>query len=194
MNWAAFHQHRAWLLLMAAALSLILVIDPLLNAAQEHEKHRADDLAIQWKRWREAQSHFHNGVSNTAITMADIDRLLAPVQRLHVAADLERQASTSRLSHFTYTLGPENKAHADLLDSGDLAESDVVMSADAPLDSDVYAFLQNASRNLPGRVTLKRLSVARLTTDAPLTLANAHMEATLDWLSNGANADKVGKP
>jgi len=80
----------------------------------------------------------------------EMQRLLAPVDRLKVAAMLERQAQASHLRNFTYSLSAENKYTGSGAGVQDLAQSDISLSAEAPLDGDIYAFIEQSGISCPG--------------------------------------------
>ena len=191
--------HRHWLLLFGAAILLALAGLPLIDYGIAAARHRAEDIAAERAELQQAATRFHEDVQlaerpDGRMTAEDIDRLLAPVDRLRMLAGLERQAASRRLSHFTYALSPEKKAKIDVMEAADMAVSELTLTADMPLDIDCYAFLQSIGSVLPGRTRLRQLSLTRIANDSPLSLANLHMEAVLEWLSNGAAQKQAGLP
>jgi hypothetical protein len=189
--------HRRWLALFAAALVLLLAGSPLARQGLEIEQRRAEDIAAERAKLQETARSFQDDILlarklESQMNAEDIDRLLAPVDRLGVAAELERQAASSRFEHFAYTIAPEKKTITGAPGAEGMAESDVTLAADMPLDTDAYIFIDRVRALLPGRARLKHLTLTRLAADAPLALDNIHMEAALEWLSNGAAKNGQG--
>lgn len=191
--------HRTWLTLFALAVLLLLAGGPMAEWGLHLARDRGKNLAQERARVEEYARRFQDDMRlaerpEGQMKGDDIDRLLAPVDRLRVASNLERQAAAARLSHFTYNLASEKPANVSVIDSATMAESRLTMAADAPLDSDVDSFLHSLGHALPGRVRLLRVAVTRPAGDAPLSLANVHMEAEAEWLSNSAVRKTAGMP
>jgi hypothetical protein len=189
--------HARWIALLAAALVLLLAGLPLARRGGAAAADRAKILAAERAMLEEADRRFDEDMrlaerQDGSPGAEDIDRLLAPVDRLGAASVLERQAAAARLTHFVYTLAPEKKAVAD--SAAGLAESKVTLAADMPLDTDAHDFIDRLSASLPGRVRLRRFSLTRLAADAFPSTANVHMEAEAEWLSNGAAGNGGGAP
>lgn len=183
--------HRGWLSLLAGGLFLIFAGVPLSDLAMDAARKRAAVIAKQQANTESAIVRFHDDMQllqQPGNTMAaeDIERMLAPVDRLQVVVGMERQAASALFTHFTYALSPEKKVKMDDAETSPLAESLITVSADMPLDSDAASFMRGLGYALPGRVHLRHLLLSRWASDAPLSLANIHMEAELIWLSNGA--------
>jgi hypothetical protein len=200
MNSAFLKPHRFWLLPLAAGLLLLFVASPLARLATEAAQHHGQDIAAERARLQDSLNRFEEDMRlaqklDGTMSAETIDRLLAPVDRLRVAAELERQAASANFSRFTYRLSPARTAKTDGGNAVDgLTESDLMLSADMPLDTDATTFMGRLGELLPGRVHLRHLALTRAAGDAPLSLANMHMEAELQWLSNAATTDTTGAP
>ena len=198
MKMDALQPHNCWIVLAAVRLILLLVVVPLCRWGIIIQQHRAESIVKERGELHDSAERFQEDVQlaerpDSQISTEDMERLLSPVDRLRVVEGLEQQATAARFSHFTYNLAPEKPADVDVVAATDLVTNHLELATDMPLDSDAYAFLQNLNYVLPGRVHLRHLTLIRLTPDAPLSLANVHMTAELEWLSNKAlsNQGKV---
>ncbi len=125
------------------------------------------------------------------------EKALAPVDRLQIVGALEKQAERARLSRFTYILSPEEpvRIRPSGAESHNLAQSEITLTADASLDTDVYAFIEHAQRLLPGRVALTHLLIERKGgADEPMASPGLHMSAVFEWLSNGSAQTGMDAP
>lgn len=199
MNLALIKPHRGWMSLLAGGL-LILTLGPALMHSQfTAAARRAADLKTEQARLDEVALRLDEDTRMAAnrdivLSADDISHLLEPANRLQSMGALERQAAARHLTHFTYTLAPERKAKAVIVSTDDLTESGLDLAADAPLDTDAYQFINNLHDILPGRLHLRHLILSRINPDAPLSAANIHMEANMEWLSNTTAHEKGRAP
>jgi hypothetical protein len=148
------------------------------------DKEQAADALRQLKEDAVAAQSMKN-----EIDVASAKKYLEPTDRLRAAQTLERRAAEFGLTNLAYTMGPEQKVSHQTVASGaqEVALSLITLSANAPSDTDVYAFFDALSRTIPGRVSLREISLQRLNgVDAPIAEANVRLDAQADWLSNGA--------
>ncbi|MDR3450688.1 MAG: hypothetical protein P4M15_13260 [Alphaproteobacteria bacterium] len=197
INWKP---HRLWAGILGAAILIGLFNGPVLGAAQK--KARADLASLQREHAKAALAvkQLREDIAETEslknqIGATSVEKFLAPANRLRVAQIMERRASEARLSHFSYTLAPEQKIQMDTLGSGKqmLARSKITLTADAPTDNDAYLFVDNLRRALPGQFQVRSFSLQRIgPQDAPVGVANLRLAASGDWLSNGASRKWAG--
>jgi hypothetical protein len=130
------------------------------------------------------------------INVEEARRLLAPVERLTVAAGIERAASSFHMKHFTYTMAPEKTAKIDDADgTQNLALSSISLGAEAPSDAGIYQFITQLGHVLPGRLRVTDMEIERIgDANAALTSSNVRFKATLEWLSNGAVKNVAAAP
>ena len=188
--------------LLGMAIALLAGGLPLLHWAQGSAAREATQTAAAMAKTEEAQRQLQSNIAAAhelagRISEADVVRLLAPIDRLQTAGVLERQATAARLTHFTYTLAAERKDIAVVTGEATpgLVVSAITITADAPLDTDVFAFLAGLQTALPGRLRVVQMMLAR-TGDGrqPVAASNVHVEARLDWLSNGSARALAGVP
>ncbi|MGB9152743.1 MAG: hypothetical protein WCD70_06615 [Alphaproteobacteria bacterium] len=187
--------HRIWIGLLIVAFIVGAGNAPVLGIAQQNEKQRLASLLADYNKTADELHQLQDDIAatenlKTKIDEADVDKSLAPVDRLRVAQIIERRAAETHLTHFTYTLSPEQKTPIDTVDAGkqELATSTLALTADAPTDTDAYLFFDSLRRTLPGRLSVRQLSLQRIgAADAPVSDANLHLTASGDWLSNGAS-------
>lgn len=194
-----FNLHRGWALLLLSGLALMAVAPPLIKIQADDAARTSKSLAADWAQLQETSRRFHDDVTlahkqDGQIDAKTIDRLLAPVDRMQTGAALEQLAVADHLSHLSYTLQPEHKVEFDTVGAGDMAESEITFAADAPLDGNVYQFVDDMSRSLPGRVHVRRLQLARLDADKPLSQSNIHIEASALWVYNAATRRGTAEP
>ncbi len=185
--------HRRWLGLLAAAVLLLGVGLPLLSgftdAAQKDSEHLKEDRAKAEQTLKQMRDDVAlAGRGGNPMTASDIERLLAPVDRLQVMTQLEHQAAAYRLTHFTTTLSPERTSGFDPA----LAVSTITLAADATLDTDAYAFIDKLRASLPGRAELQHLTLERADASGALSTDAIHLTAVFEWLSNGAAKTVAG--
>jgi hypothetical protein len=123
------------------------------------------------------------------INVAEARRLLAPVERMTVAASIEHAAATFHMSKFTYTLAPEKDVH---MGEETLALSSIALGGEAPNDADIYGFMAQLNHALPGRLRVTDMEIERA--GDTLTTSNVRYKMTLEWLSNGAVKNLAGNP
>ncbi|MFA4993912.1 MAG: hypothetical protein WC521_01210 [Bdellovibrionales bacterium] len=190
-----FRPHRVWIGLLVLAVLLGAGNAPFLGIAQQKAEAKRAKLQKENKETISALQQLREDITTAEKMKTEIDetlanKFLAPVDRLRSAQILERRAAESGLTHFSYTLSPEEKTFVDTLGVGKqaLAVSQWSITADAPTDVDAFAFLEALRRTLPGRVTLHRMSLQRTgRKDAPISGANIRLTASGEWLSNGAS-------
>ncbi len=184
-------QHRLWIALIVCAVAIMTGSGPLAGLLR---KDAVRDLTmIQSARAKTGQDlkQLRDNVAAARKLAGEIDRaeaeqVLAPSDRLKAASMFENEAAQGRLSHFTYTLAPEERVAIDAGgEKHDLAVSIITLSADAPDDVYIYSSLERMRQSLPGRARLQQLSISRPGNPDALAAQNVHFEATLEWLSNG---------
>ncbi|MDX2027166.1 MAG: hypothetical protein SFW62_00865 [Alphaproteobacteria bacterium] len=190
------YPHRFWLAVLACAVLLVAASNPLLQVLREKtsrylsevrtERMRAEEIVRQIDGDRETANALSGEMNE-----AELEKALAPIDRLRAAAVLERQAAVARLSRFTYTLSPEQKVTVTAPGAGpqELALSTITMSAEAPLDTSAYVFVEQLRQTLPGRIRPQQVMLERLDDAAPLSASNLRLTATLEWLSNGVTKE-----
>lgn len=171
-----------WKRLLLTGLALLVAV-PALDAFRHKAEARATQLQQQRMQAEQDLQQFHDDLAAAAdtahaLTPEDIERLLAPVNRMRVMAELERRAASAGLSHISYTLSP-----AEAEGREGLAKSRLSLDADAPSDVDAVAFVRSLRLLMPGLVEVQKLRLSR--PGADLSDANLHMQVDLSWLANG---------
>jgi hypothetical protein len=190
-----WYPHRGWIGVLTLAVIIGICNAPVLGLAQQRAGQKLAGLRAENAQTSQALRQLQDDIEaankmKTEMDINEAESLLAPVDRLRAAQILEHRAAESRLIHFTYTLSPEEKVQIETADAGkqELATSKWTLAADAPTDTDAYAFIDAIIRTLPGRVTLHQISLQRTGAEnAVISAANLHLTASGDWLSNGAN-------
>lgn len=157
-----------------------------LQTAQARDAKLALQIAQETQDAHEARRLKH------ALPEAEVERLLAPVDRVALIAQMEPLAATARLARLTYTLAP-----AQVWDGGTafpgikgIVVSTLELEADAPSDTDIFAFLSNL-KSLPGSFELMTLDIARIREgDEQPQALNLHMKASLRLYANSDEATK----
>lgn len=155
------------------------------------ERQKAEEILAQLRSEDDAARQIRGRIG-----VEDARRLLAPVERLTVAGEIERAASLFHMSHFTYTLMPEKTVKIEDADGPEtLALSSISLGAEAPSDAVIYRFIAQLSRILPGRLRVAEMEVERIgDSNAALTASNVKFKVTLEWLSNGSLRNVAGGP
>ncbi|HEU0117900.1 MAG TPA: hypothetical protein VFR09_04630 [Alphaproteobacteria bacterium] len=192
--------HIFWLGLLVCAVLLMAISTPILQYASE--KANADLIKVRAESSKTSATLYQlqDDIAavqklSSEISSAEADQWLAPVDRLRVASLMEQQANETRLSHFTYTVAPEQRTSIETPGAGpqQLALSSITLSADAALDTDIYHFIDGLHAALPGRVRLQQMVIEKNGNGTPGS-PNLKLTATLEWLSNGAIKDLAGAP
>ena len=192
IDWRA---HRLWIGILCLALVIAAANAPLLGAAQEQETRKLAVLRQEYEKTAKALRQLQEDIAateklKTQIEDKEVEKSLSSTNRLEAARILERRAAESHLTHLVYTFSPEEKTAIDTPGSGTqtLATSRMTLTADAPTDVEIYLFFDSLRHSLPGRVTLRALSLHRIgAEDTPITASNLHLSAQAVWLSNGAS-------
>lgn len=187
--------HRRWLGFFFAALFLSLFGTSLLGLAQRKAEEKRLALHRENEKAQADLAQLRDDLATVEKMQSEIDqktaqRYIAPVDRLRAMETLERRAAEALLSHFFSKISPEEKVVVDTVSAGkqNLARSQWNVTAEAPADTAAFVFLDSMRRTLPGRVTIKHLSIQRLhDLKAPLSNANVKLVANGEWLSNGAS-------
>ncbi|MDD3182024.1 MAG: hypothetical protein PHD48_04370 [Alphaproteobacteria bacterium] len=194
-NEAKNHRHLTWGASLVAALLLMFAVWPLSDSVQEYlateqkklsaQKTRLELQIQQWAQDAQTAQKLAQTLSS-----ADVENLLAPMNRKEMTAQLEPLASASRLARMTYTLSPAQSWNGGDQFPGinDVTVSTLSLEADAPEDDDSFMYIQSLSE-LPGQFELHELELHPLT-DAPNIAPralNLHMKAILYWLANAEN-------
>lgn len=185
--------HARWIGIFGLAVLIGMLSGPMLGLVQRSANQKHDALKAENERLSEALRQLQEDTAAAEKMKADIDlpsarKFLAPADRLRAAKIVESRAYEARLSNLSYTLSPEQKAVFETPGSGkqELATSRLTLTADAPVDTNAYVFLDALSRTLPGHLTLREIKLQRLgKAGAPVGKANIRFSATADWLSNG---------
>jgi hypothetical protein len=191
--------HKYWIASLIVAALLIVLSEPMLNLLQDEAQKHLSDLRSQRAKTEQSLQQLENDIAETKklsgqMGAAEVEKSLAPVDRLQAADVIEKQAAAARLTHVTYTLSPEQKVKITRADAGpqELALSTITIKADAPLDTDAYAFVGRLRGVLPGRLRPQALTLERIgAPDAAPAADNLHLTAVFEWLSNGAAKEKA---
>jgi len=186
----ALRPHVPWLAAFCAACVLLTATDPLSEKARAIFSDKIRQ-AENMKSEAERSLQFLRADANTAralsreVTAGEVEAFLAPTDRLQIAARLEQLAAGHRLSRLVYAFSPEKSfvPPPSAPDAEGLSESVLTLEADAPHDVEVFRFLEEARKLLPGRACMKNLTIELL---PRLAAANVHFSASIDWLSNGS--------
>lgn len=187
--------HRGWIGMLGLALIIGAGNEPVLGMAQQKAAQRLAGLRADYSKTAAALKQLQDDVAateslKTKIDEAEVEKSLAPVDRLRAAQILERRAAEVHLTHFSYTLSPEERTAVETVGAGrqELTVSKLTLAADAPTDTDAFMFFDAVRRTLPGRLVLRQVSLQRIgAADTPVSDANLHATASGDWLSNGAS-------
>lgn len=185
--------HKFWLVTLILAIALIFGSAPLLGFLRAETAKKLADLRDEQVKTEAALGRLNDDIAATRklsgqIGASEIEKSLAGVDRLQAVDMLEKQAAFARLDHFTYTVSPEQKwtVSDPALGTQAFALSSVSVKADAPLDTDVYRFVEDVRARMPGRLRLQAITLERAgDRDTPLAAENLHMTADFEWLSNG---------
>ncbi len=188
-----FRPHRTWIGLLALSILVAAANKPVLGLAEDKAAQKLASLKSENKRAAEALRQMRDDLAAVEKMKPEIDgetakKFLAPADRLRAARVFERRAAEAGLTHLSYTLSPEEKTPVETLGGKQtLATSRWSLTADAPTDIDAYAFLDAVSHTMPGKISLRQMSLRRIGgDDAPIGIANVRLTANGEWLSNGA--------
>jgi hypothetical protein len=190
-----FRSHRVWMWMLVLAVVIGAGGSPALNLARQKAEQTRISLLKENEKSEQALRQLRDDIAAAEKMKTVIDddaakKSLAAVDRLRAAQILEQRAAEANLTRFAYTVSPEEKTFIDTVGAGrqELATSKWTVTADAPTDIDVFVFLDAISHTLPGRVTLRALSIQRIgENEALISDANVHLTANGEWLSNGAS-------
>jgi hypothetical protein len=194
------HPHRWWFGLLVFSVFLYVATKPVVSFLQDREQRQVEMISAEYARVKTSFQQLEDDIATVQklsrqMSAEDIEKILAPVDRLKVATMLEHQAAASRLQNFAYTIAPEQKLSFNTPGAGSqmLAQSEITLAADVPLDADAYAFVEHLRASLPGRGQLRALTIERIgESQAALAVTNLHMTARIDWLSAGSDKTVVG--
>jgi hypothetical protein len=175
-------QHTPWILTVVLAITCIFGGTPVLRTISNAFHQRLESMQHDTAQAQQTLRHLQNDAVESKslsekISPEDIEKILAPVDRMQAAAAMETIAAAARMHHFTYSLSPEQNV-------GDIAESALAIKTDASLDTEIFQFIDNLQRTLPGRLVIKNLTIERSGTVPALD--NLHCEADMLWQSNGS--------
>jgi hypothetical protein len=149
--------HKFWMATLAA-IALMFFSAPMLGFLRDEAASHLTSVRSERTKTDQALQRLEDDIATTQrlngqIGAEEIEKSLAYVDRLQAADFLEKQASASRLGHFTYTVSPEQKALIGNpgADAQELAVSTIAVKAEAPLDTDAYAFVDRIRSVMPGR-------------------------------------------
>ncbi len=185
------YPHKYWLASLIFALAVILASSPVLQWAQDEATRHAVALHDERAKVEKELAQLEDDKAEVQklsgqISAEEIEKSLAPVDRLQAADALEKAASADRLDHFTYTLAPEEKVTIkNSAGTQELAVSTITIKADTPLDTDAWHFVEHLRGVFPGRLRPQQLTLERIGTDP--AAENLHVTATFEWLSNGVD-------
>jgi len=191
----ALAPHKKWISLLAVALVLGICNNMFVDEAVTESERTLASLRTKNHASFRAMEQLKEDIASAETLKTVLDdqaaqKFLAPIDRVRTGEILERRAEEARLTHFSYSLSPEEKTSFDTEASQKLALGlcTITLEADAPTDLDVYIFLDSVDRMLSGSLALKRLSLQRITPYAsPMTAANLHFKVIGKWLSNGTS-------
>jgi len=182
--------HIGWLLALIGAFILIVGLDPARHYAYEMTGQKQKELSSDHERLALNLRQLRDDAAlaerlSKDINANDVEKYLAPSNRLEAVAMLDPLAFDSRLSNFSYTLSPEQpyKSPDDGSDMRGIVQSSLTLQAEAALDNDTYRFLENLPRVLPGRLRLEKLSVERIKLNL-FEATNVRMTAVFEWVAN----------
>ena len=146
IDWKA---HRVWLALIALAAIIGAAGTPLLGLSQQKVTQKLASLREADIKNDQALRQLEDDITATEklksqIKPSDVAKSLPPVDRLRIAEILEHRAAESHLTHFTYTLSPEEKTAIDTIGPGKQT-----LAADAPTDTEATQFIKSLRRSLP---------------------------------------------
>lgn len=182
--------HRLWLTALVLAFVLLAAAPSVASLARTDLIKEREALAVrretlqnqilQWETDAQAAAELAE-----ALRGDDVNAYIAPSNRAKAAAQLEALAAQTRLSRLIYAIGPEEEWSGDptFPEIQGVKQSPLFVEADAALDTDVFAFLENLSR-LPGRMDLQRLTIKRTENETPAPALALHMQAELTWVAN----------
>jgi len=192
--------YQFWMGRLALALGLLVLLAPLLHLLNAAAQARLTTLAAKITATQLSLKQLDEDIQvsqtiHSAKDRAELESVLAPVDRLQITSLLEQQASADRIGNFSFTLAPEQPKAVDS-PSGTLSLyfSTLELAGDVALDGDIYLYLQHIKTALPGQLTLTHLTLERLTKDTtPPAAVNLHFTAQFDWLSNGTEKHLAGR-
>ncbi len=187
--------HKTWIAALIAAALIAAASTPLFGLAQRKAAIKLTTLRKETAKTNEALRQINEdkiAIENmkNKIDVNAAKKYLRPVDRLRAAQILEDRAAESRLTGLSYTLSPEQKTDINTPGAGKqaLARAQWTIAADAPADTDAFAFLDSLGRALPGRIELREMNLRRLGgKDSQISEANVRLTASGEWLSNGAH-------
>ena len=190
-----FAPHRLWCAALLCALALLFGSGQILDYAHES---LTQENAILMERQRELTTTLRQGRDDAATAQrlseslgeGEMEKYLAPSDRVKTAATFEPLAQASRFGAFTYSLSPERPAALESLENGAVVESLLTLQATVPHDIAVRQFFERLGENMAGRLQIQHLRLERLATDQPAAL-NLRMEAQAQWLSNGGGLSEA---
>lgn len=185
---------KEWLWLASPFVAAVLTL-ALLPASAALQKEMAtqqlqlssqkEKLGRQLRQWQ-ADAQTAQVLARTLPESA-IARLLDPGDRKALAAQIEPLALSARLANISYVLSPAQDWDGGATFPGirDATISALTIEADAPSDSDIYAFLKSLLAQ-PGRFEITSLTITPLREDIAARPAalNLRMKASLQWIAN----------
>ncbi len=189
--------HKLWIMTSVFAVALMFFSSPLLVFLRGKAARHLAEVQEDRTKTQQVLQRLDDDIATTQklsgqIGADEIEKPLAPIDRLQASGLLERQADAARLDHFTYTLSPEQKVAINSTEMGaqELAVSTIAVKAEVPLDTDVNAFVQRVGSLMPGRLRLQSLTLEHTATaGTPPAADNLHMIANFEWLSNGVTKE-----
>jgi hypothetical protein len=122
------------------------------------------------------------------ITLDEVTRLLAPADRKQLVSQIDALAVAQRMSEIKIMLSepkPWQNTQAASRTKG-LTESEIRIEAKAPLDSDIFSFLEQMN-SLPGKLTLSALEITPLNPSGEAKTIqpyNLQLKVSYQWIAN----------
>jgi len=190
-----FAPHRLWCAALLGALALLFGSGQILGYAHDAltrenaaltEQQRERAATLQQRRDDDATARR----LNESLSESEMEKYLAPSDRVKAAAALAPLANAARFGAFTYSLSPERPAALEGLENGAVFASQLTLQADVPHDIAVRQFFQRLGEIMAGRLQIQHLRLERLATEQPAAL-NLRLTAQAQWFSNGGDAPKA---
>ncbi|NTU76612.1 MAG: hypothetical protein HGA90_02175 [Alphaproteobacteria bacterium] len=194
-----FSSDHRWPLALLGALLVLFIGTPLLHQAEENLTKKQNLLTQEKEKLQETLQQLREDAATAqqldeTLDIAEVDKLLAPLNRARATSLLEALARASRLDRFSYSLSPETPyrpATEGLAPTG-LVTSALTLQGEAPHDGDITSMLDRLRLALPGRLQLHTFELERLRQEpeAAFAATNVRFTATLEWLTN-ENASEI---
>ncbi len=186
--------HGPWMGVLLLALALALTAHAYGVKTEARLAAKTAHLTQQIKKNKAAKALLEEDARRTKELQASLSpdamaQLLQPADRRAFLNHLDTLAHTARLQHLAYTLSPATFDALNATQSATLS-----LEADAPLDTDLRAFLDRLTHSAPGKLDWQRLQITRLDTRDGARPLNLHLVASALWLAPGVAPIKDEMP